>query len=413
LPDGSPAEGSTITVLSELMPPPPRAVKQGAGPEFVVDLAPGIYGVRADLPNHLQKPRAPEPLAYLHGSRDDPLEVTLLPATGLAGGEGPRPPSPSLLERFVLDGDGHRFARPPASGVYTVVHEDVLTGRSRTELRLLDGEEAPELNSPLPADPNAEAVLTELAESPARSHYETLTGVSFADTDLVSVRGRHHGWGEEGDYAFVRGAEPGSSAVAQLPGGDWAAVGLFFGFQGEAIVGEDGIESLRYTPAEGGPWDPGAIDRADLRRLLVAAEAAARVDRFRVFAEGTGDVADAVAGLGRLNPMVGTFFAYHYAESGKTDLVQQLLRDFAENRQVVPFDVALLSGLPIGSVSSQVPVIPAFPMLRRGWALVDQLDGVPDVLASIRPGVGPAMYTTLRGPAGEALGDALEAGEIW
>lgn len=416
-PDGSPADGSRIEILDLSNPLDAKVVQAGDGPDFDGDVPNGMYGLRASKPEHLQTPDAPAPLALVTGDHD-PMQVVLTPAMALAGGDAPSA-QPALLNRYVVDETGERHPRPPTAGVYTVVNEDLLTGRLRSEWRLLDEGAEPVLTESLPVDEDAERSMEDMAMLPARPAYETATGVSITpavegiDPTVLGVAGHHHGFGLEDGYSFVRGAEP-ASVLVDLGESGWAGFGMFPGFMGEALLGEKGVESLRYRPAPGTLWAMNEVDGDETRRLLMIAESAVRLGHFELVGQDSVSIAGEMRWFKHQNPMLGVYAAYAYDEAGRTDGVRDMIEYFVDREQPVPFDIAMLSGLPIAEVRGRIAVAPDFPLLRRGWAHLRERDVTPPPLVEAARALTSAMFTTFRGPSAEALAEALNQQEpLW
>ncbi len=405
-PDGSPAAGSSIAVLemSNVANPIERA--SGDGPELTETLPAGIYGVRATKPGYVQEPLAPEPLALLTGRNAD-NEVLLRPSMGLAGDS--TGPEAQLVERYVLDQSGRRADRPSEDGVYTVVHEDVLTGRVRTELRVMEAGADPTLAHPIEADDEVEGRLAEFARAPTRHSFETETGISITGAFIQAVLGPNEGWGQEPGYAFVRGYRPGSVMV-QFEDGLWGGFAHFPGFLGEAVLSESGVESLRYRPAPGGPWDE-SEDPDEERRLLVLAEAAFRAGRTSLLGADFVEVAGRMREFKHRNPMLGVYAAYAYAEADEVERVDDMIGYFVAREQAVPYDIVMLSSRRLDDVREYVPVAPDFPILRRGWSRILRAEAPPPLLVDLPSAPTTAMFTTFPDEAGRVLGERLEGEE--
>jgi hypothetical protein len=154
-----------------------------------------------------------------------------------------------------------------------------------------------------------------------------------------------------------------------------------------------------------------------------------------------------------VNPLLGVIAAYLFDAAGDRDGIRRLASLYPEDGQPVPFDVALLAGVPgrrgrDGVVRIDLPAVPAraprtdeeassfvdvrrfglfdarravrdavvaggFPWLRQGWSLLDlaALPVHPEVVA-LAGHLRPSLFTALGRDGGRRLAALIEQGEV-
>ncbi len=426
LTDGSPAEGTLLEVL--------RYDGRSADESFITEKRVrswsvsknlpwrNVYGVRAELADHLQDPESPNPLQYMAG--DETVKVTMVPRERPA--RTLRSPVDSILERaelpgtelrvdtsYVLAPDGERLDRAPGEGVFSVVNIDRLTGDvQRTEQYLREGEE-PFITSPASSEQTARAI-GEAAALSGRRGFETKTGLSITGVSSVKVYAPDSQpvTFEEDRMIHVRCASQTSSLVVDLGEDRYAALACFEQFVGRVRVGPLGVENLLYLPAV--VTEDAVAEQGDDRETkqvqtaLAVAEAAARNGRFEIAIDEAGPVAKILRQSTPWNPLYGVFAAYGYHQAGNRDAIYELIDHFVNTRQTVPFDVVMLSGVD----PSEIPmgVAPGYPLLTEGWTYLDP-DLHPAVAAAQRS-MAPTLWATIVGDAGRLLGEAVAQGKL-
>jgi hypothetical protein len=148
-----------------------------------------------------------------------------------------------------------------------------------------------------------------------------------------------------------------------------------------------------------------------------------------------------------VNPLFGVIAAYLYDAAGDRDSIRRITSFYSERNQPVPFDVALLAGVPgrrgrDGRIRVDLPAVAAreprtaeeerqrgyfrgfpamndvavaggFPWMRRGWSLLDlaRLPVHPE-LTSLAGHVGTSPFTTLDRDGGRRLATLIKQGKI-
>ncbi len=417
------------------------AVKKGKGVPFSVKLPRfGLYGVSAFLPGTEQDPPSPEPFKLLRGDAvarvslrqrlahagsgggfgiadgGDPTEVLPAPMAPELG-EPVSPPAPArlILTARVVDEQGRSHASAPADGLFTVITEDLASGRVVSEERLMVAGEAPTPAVTLLPDAASAARLERVTAFTWRDHYETATGLTVGGARVYQayLRGGHIGLFKEGGAWNVRYQTELSSAVLALGSKRYAALAVFPGFIGEVLAGPGGVENLCYTPGPNGPFDRGAIAqpgaREARREVLALLQAAARRGHFAPAVDLAMAEAEAM-NSDPLDPIASVLAAHALAEAGDAPRLGTLMSAFANRAQPMPFDVAFLA---VGAGWVTLPhVAPSFPMLTATWARLGDDATLHPAVARARKRLAPALWATVLGRAGRTLGKAIQEGTL-
>jgi hypothetical protein len=191
-----------------------------------------------------------------------------------------------------------------------------------------------------------------------------------------------------------------ASVLLTFPDGSGTVVAAFRGYIGTLTVEKGRVMSVNYTPSRNHPrWDPGDYDRVAALRATVAS--AARFGAFRI--EGSGDdrarraaqIADRIRVFKSIDPSLGLYAAYAYAEAGVRDQVQSVHTIMRSDLNGDVFDVAMLAGALSGRNLADVKPVPVCPMLSQGWGWLRVRNVVvPPYLEKARDYLRPALWTT-------------------
>jgi hypothetical protein len=158
-------------------------------------------------------------------------------------------------------------------------------------------------------------------------------------------------------------------------------------------------------------------------------------------------IATRVRHFKHVNPLFGVVAAYLYDAVGDRDSIRRTASFYPQYDQPVPFDIALLAGVPgrrgrDGRLRIDLPAVPArtprtpeeaeniayfdageainnvvvaggFPWMGKGWDLLDlaRLPVHPEVI-TLAGHVGPSLFTTLGRDGGRKLAALIEEGKV-
>jgi hypothetical protein len=215
--------------------------------------------------------------------------------------------------------------------------------------------------------------------------------------------------------AVVRVLPPGPPAVTVgllFEDGSGTVVAALPEFIGTLTVEGGRVASGTYLPNVGSylwpEYQQGQEERLNELHALVAT--AAKYGVFRI--EGAKEdkqkagarLADKIRVLKSIDPTLGVYAAYAYADSDLIGQVQSVRSYVREDLNVDLFDLALLANVLSGKpVDGRGDVVPFCPMLTQGWQLL-RVKGVslPEQVERARDDMRDALWTTF-GPRGMDL----------
>lgn len=204
-------------------------------------------------------------------------------------------------------------------------------------------------------------------------------------------------------------------ALIQFEDGAGMVLPVIPGYVG-SVVGENGrVVTVNYTPA---PEIGLQFGRRELERSRALVVALAKEGRFRVDPESAQATARLLRLYKRVDPTLGLFAAYAYAQGGDGKGVLSVFRYMSFEEVTVPWDVAMLAAQ-YGQHDSTDDVgwlkppevldfAPWMPLLTQGWMLLGRYEAeMPEVLRCARKYLLPGLWTTFARPGVEILDHAL------
>ncbi|HXH37718.1 MAG TPA: caspase family protein [Thermoanaerobaculia bacterium] len=255
------------------------------------------------------------------------------------------------------------------------------------------------------------AEVQRIEEAQGRTHFETRTGFTMHGARPIGAD--VYGWTAdppflENDAWHVR-LHPGSPAVRpsaiiayESPHGIRGAIlPVIDGFIGTVLVDEDGrVISVHFVPAEGTPRHGIYQSRAPrIEKMLAFTAVAARHGRFEVPQETAAGFADRIRMDKALDPVLGLYAAYAYAQVGRYEDVYSVFGYMRGDPEIpVPFDVAMLAARYRGNEAhaEQARYAPFAPLLSQGWSLLSPGDAMArPIHEQLRPCLIPSLWTTV------------------
>jgi hypothetical protein len=265
--------------------------------------------------------------------------------------------------------------------------------------------------------------IERLLEARGRESFETRTGFTVigAGVERAIVTGRLHcDLFQEANAYQIRVYEDNDfsqskSILLQFAGGNGVALAVLPEFIGTVIVEDERVVNVNYTPSRNTSkyWDyQGTKTQIEQRRAFVAV--AARNGSFRLEREQAEDVARYLRVLKSLDPTLGIYAAYAYAQSGALEGVKSVYRYMSYEREPVPFDVVLLAQeLPDLRLLSHQHIAPFCPMLTQGWAFLEPYqETIPAAVRQAGQHLVPSLWTTFNSEGVDILWSSIEKGEI-
>lgn len=173
------------------------------------------------------------------------------------------------------------------------------------------------------------------------------------------------------------GSEPAASIALQFADGTGTVLAVLRNFVASVVVQDGKVIAVNYIPAQDGarwPEYQSEIDRLNELRTVIATSAV--FGQFRIEGDEktrsqvAEQLADRIRVLKNLDPTLGIYAAYAYAEAGLMTKVQSV-RDFMRGDLGLDlFDLALLAKSNSEARASLSGVMPICPMLAQGWNLL-------------------------------------------
>jgi hypothetical protein len=257
------------------------------------------------------------------------------------------------------------------------------------------------------ADYFAESMNRILAAK-GRESFETRTGFTVsgakvlsakstgAECDVFEESGAYQIRVHLGDSAALTSERPrvAHSTLIRLANGCGTWLATLSGYIATVLVEEDRVVSVNYTPSRGTErYADFQMVAKEVEQRRSYAAVAARNGVFKLERSVAADGANYLRALKAIDPTLGLYATYAYAQAGDDEGVKSVLRYMEADLAAVPFDVVMLA-------HEQDPLQarwfnPMMPMLTQGWALFDAGDTHPHPLfLKMRRYLIPSLWTT-------------------
>ncbi|MGB8401257.1 caspase family protein [Bradyrhizobium sp.] len=227
--------------------------------------------------------------------------------------------------------------------------------------------------------------------------------------------------GGAGEPALVRIAQPRDRPVSvglMFEDGSGTVVAALPGFVGTLTVEGGRVTSVTYLPSRNSNrWDEYASERKRLDELRALVATAAKFGVFRI--EGAKDdkvdaarrLADQIRVLKGIDPTLGIYAAYAYADANLTEQVRSVYAFMRGDLGIDLFDIALVADALSGKrIEGPGDVVPFCPMLTQGWQLLRVKEvSLSEQVERARNDMRQALWTTF-GPRGmDSIFSAIQA----
>ena len=255
-----------------------------------------------------------------------------------------------------------------------------------------------------------------------RHSFETGRGITVHGSRVTDViaSGRPFDLFEEGGLDHIRGhAEGPQTVIFRTKEGTWVPTVILPGFNAIITLSEGAVVGFNYFEIGEG---------LDLHSEQMLRRWTALMTVGQAPAKELLKLAQVVRSEKHSNPVLGVLAAYAYERAGALDQIDDIVGYFADRRQPVIFDIAMLStyctarkpgrafftdGVKHRGAARDATIAGTFPLMARGWATLDPRDPlVHPELVGLCPGLVPSLWTTLRPDAGKRLAKLIESGEL-
>ena len=218
----------------------------------------------------------------------------------------------------------------------------------------------------------------------------------------------------------LRGARAASVAL-RFSNGSGTVIAALDGYVGNIVVDEGAVSNVSYLPSRQNPMRSFYEQQANrLEQLHAAVATAARFGVFRI--EGpretrnsaAAQLADRIRILKGIDPTLGLYAAYAYADAGLVDRVRSVSSFMRGDLGADLFDVAMLAGALSGRrLDDPNGPVPFCPMLSQGWSLLRVKDvRLPQNIGEARDHVRAGLWTTFDREGMQIVENALREGRL-
>ncbi|WP_165504937.1 caspase family protein [Rhizobium leguminosarum] len=198
---------------------------------------------------------------------------------------------------------------------------------------------------------------------------------------------------------------PCAEVLVEFEGQSFSVLPVIKGFITNVAWGPTGIASVTFVPSSNAPrWSEYAVSRDRIDELHAIIASASTLNGFRI--EGNPETrerrAEAMADdirLGKsVDPTLGIYAAYAYAQAGLERKVQSVANFMRSDLEFEFFDLAMLAEWRARAEGGTLrsTLFPLWPMLAQGWEYLLPYQMSTDYsLQELRPFLLPSLWTTL------------------
>lgn len=208
-----------------------------------------------------------------------------------------------------------------------------------------------------------------------------------------------------------------SSFILEFVGGTGTSLAVLPEFIGTVTVENRRVISVSYVPSDQSWRYRLYAKRAkQLEAMKAFAAVASRNGSFFIENERADTLADRIRQGKGIDPTMGLYAAYAYAQVGRYDDVYSIFTYMKDDIELpVPFDVVMLAARHRADApnDSDVHLAPFAPMFTQGWALLMPGDAMHHPIHErLRPHLVPSLWTTFDAIGVSIAREALMNGEV-
>jgi hypothetical protein len=225
-------------------------------------------------------------------------------------------------------------------------------------------------------------------------HFETGSGFKVRGEAIVAAGSRDAEVELLGER-LVRvhhAAAPAANVLLRFSSGQGTVLPAIKEFLTSLTFEHGRLVDVTYEPADTTwRWSVYQERREELRELRAVIAASSRFGVFRLDVERPEVIARRMQLAKGVDPSLALYAAYGYSDLGQRQVIQEMQRYLSQDLGLRLFDVALLADDP---APPGVPVYPYYPMLARGWALLEAFrDRLPGRFHELHAHLVPSLWT--------------------
>ena len=258
---------------------------------------------------------------------------------------------------------------------------------------------------------NESIELVASAEGRGMGHFETGSGFKVVGTRVTDVVGINtkaelleKGDGTEPTYVKLPRPSASndrighvSSVALRFDNGNGTVLAGLRNYIGTVVVEQGCVVNVSYLPSKDyWLWQEYEQQRDRMEKVRAIIASAAQYGVFRVDRENAHEIAHMIRYAKAVDPTLGLYAAYAYAEVGLIDQIKSVLQYMKNDISAMLFDVVMLAGeLYKTRADAQYPVVPFCPMLSQGWTLLRVKKAeIPPAAAEAANYLLPALWST-------------------
>ena len=250
-------------------------------------------------------------------------------------------------------------------------------------------------------------------------HFETQCGVKVRGARMIgfySPRAHAELLGAEGDVLRVNPTnDPATSVLITFDGGVGTVIPAIRGFIA-ALTFEDGeLVDVAYEPsANDWRWDIYKDSAARVRALRAVAASSSQHGRFRLEQDDAIKIAQDMQYAKGIDPTLAVYAAYAYHDLQAIQRILDMSGYLSGDIGVTFFDLALLSRQLLDkSVVVRDRIVPFFPLLSQGWALLGaNRVRLHPALKGIENNMRDSLWSLFDEVGLEKLSEAMHTGDV-
>jgi hypothetical protein len=259
--------------------------------------------------------------------------------------------------------------------------------------------------------------VTQVAAPFGPDHFETQCGIKVRGAGLIGFLSPHaHGELLSPELLRIhQSAEPAVSVLLKFDGGTGAVIPALRGFLAALTFDDGELVDVAYEPsANDWRWDLYEQSAARVRNLRAVAASSSRYGRFRLEQEDAVEIAQNMQYAKRIDPTLAVYAAYAYHDLQMDDRIRQMSEFLQGDIGVTFFDLALLAReLVGGSVDRRSRIVPFFPLLSQGWALLNaNRVRLHPALEGVERNMRDSLWSLFDGDGVDKLTAAMQTGDL-
>lgn len=307
---------------------------------------------------------------------------------------------------------------PPPETVYTVA-EKLVRSAARGDKKFFDHQIQVADTGIVKGAKQLAGETRRIATPFGPSHFETQCGIKVRGTrivDFFAPRAPVEMLGTEGNILRIKELDhPAVSVLLRFTGNVGTVIPVLPGFIAALTFEEGALVDVAYEPSENNwRWDQ-YKDRADeVRTLRAVAASSSQYGRFRLNQEDAFKIAKKMQYAKGIDPTLSVYAAYAYYDLKAIERIREMSGYLRDDVGTTFFDLALLGRTLIDrSVGPNDGILPFFPLLSQGWALLQaHRVKLHPALEGIESTMRESLWSLFDATGLEKLAQAMQTKEV-